>query len=184
MTNVGILTKHATTLAEFLYKKQTRVTGTLLANKKRCTHSPQEYQQLLLTTKEGMEAPNSSLNHVQQAHGRGGHTGSYRLTLRQAKDLSLSFGNTGWHCCTNFIRYNNNCPIPIWIYVNFILRDLMLNYLQKIQISTGLWCFQGSSKRTLWTVPGDLKTACTHCLGCQVGVHLKCFELITWTQHQ
>ena len=86
MTNVGILTKHATTLAEFLYKKQTLVTGTLLANKKRCTHSPQEYQQVLLTTKEGMEAPNSSL----------GHTGSYRLTLRQAKDLSLSFGNTGW----------------------------------------------------------------------------------------
>ena len=96
MTNVGILTKHATTLAEFLYKQQTLVTGTLLANKKRCTHSPQEYQQVLLTTTEGMEAPNSSLNHVQQAHGRGGHTGSYRLTLRQAKDLSLSFGNTGW----------------------------------------------------------------------------------------
>ena len=96
MTNVGILTKHATTLAEFLYKKQTLVTGTLLANKKRCTHSPQEYQQVLLPTKEGMEAPISSLNHVQQAHGRRGHTGSYRLTLRQAKDLSLSFGNTGW----------------------------------------------------------------------------------------
>lgn len=96
MTNVGILTKHATTLAEFLYKQQTLVTGTLLANKKRRTHSPQEYQQVLLTTTEGMEAPNSSLNHVQQAHGRGGHTGSYRLTLRQAKDLSLSFGNTGW----------------------------------------------------------------------------------------
>ena len=86
--------------------------------------------------------------------------------------------------CTNFILYNNNCPIPIWIYVNFILRDLILDYLQKFQISTGLWYFQGKSKRTVWTVPGDQKTACTHCVGCQVGVHLKCLELITWTQHQ